>query len=134
MLRRIGLVALCAAAAIPASSASAIPVRIGAVTGSVGVNPDMSACASVTFSHPVTGAGSFTSAGVLQGPGTIVGVVRGALPVVLVDQTSWYGCLPDTYTGATTGYAAYTFHVSTQDGDYVDSTHCTVSFGVLTCV
>jgi hypothetical protein len=134
MLRRIGLAALCAAAALPTASASAIPVRVGAVTGGITIYPNMSACVDVSFGQPVTAAGVFTSSGALQGPGTVVGVVRGALPVTLVNQTSWYGCLPDAYAGATTGYATYTFSVSTSDSDYLVSEHCTISGAVMTCV
>jgi hypothetical protein len=123
--------ALAAAAALT-QPASAAGFGVG-VSGGITVDPTMGACASLTFGRPVTGAGFFGSAGALSGPGTIVGAVRGALPVTLVSQTGWSGCLPDAYAGATAGYAAYTLTVSTTDGDYAETRHCVVTNGRLTC-
>ncbi|MDQ1712388.1 MAG: hypothetical protein QOE45_1838 [Frankiaceae bacterium] len=132
ILQRIGAAALVAAAVLPAGSASAVSVDFG-VAGSITVYPDMGACGTLTFARPVTAVGVFSSAGALSGPGTAVGVVRGAVPVTVVNATSWYGCLPDTYAGATIGYATYTLTASTADSDYVESRHCVVTSGRVTC-
>jgi hypothetical protein len=52
---------------------------------------------------------------------------------VLTNATSWYGCLPDTYAGATVGYATYQLAVTTTDGDFAETLHCTVTSGVVSC-
>ena len=133
MVRRIGPAALLAAAVlIPAGSASAIRAGLG-VSGGITVYPNMGACATLTFASPVTAVGVFSSAGVLSGPGTIVGVVRGAVPVTLVNATTFYACLPDAYAGATLGYATYTLTASSTTSDYVESLHCAVVSGTVTC-
>jgi hypothetical protein len=124
----------CALVATPAVTTPASAVRIGAgVSGGIAVDSTLGACASLTFSRPTTGAGLLSSSGVLSGPGTIVGVVRGAVPVVLVGATSWSACLPNAYAGATIGYATYQLVVTTVDGEFAETQHCVVSSGHLTC-
>jgi hypothetical protein len=133
MLRRIAPLALVAAALLPAGSASAIKIGVGP-TGGITVYPNLAACATLDTTHPITAVGTFTSAGAVNGPGTAVGVVRGALPVTFVNSTHWYGCLPDAYAGATIGYAKYTLTLSGATDDYVEILQCTVTSGAVSCV
>jgi hypothetical protein len=126
--------ALAAAALTPAAPASATDVGLFA-TGGITVNPDLSACATVSLRTPSTFAGSFTAEGALTGPGTIVAPVAGAVPVSGVNTTTWYRCLPGGYAGATLGEVTYTFHVSSVGlGDYVAVVHCSVRGGAPRCI
>jgi hypothetical protein len=124
----------CALAAVPVGIQPASAVRLGVgVSGGITVDPTFGACASLTFSRPTTGAGLLSSSGLLNGPGTVVGVVRGAEPVLLVGSTHWSACLPNAYAGATTGYATYQLVVTTVDGEFAETQHCVVTSGHVSC-
>jgi hypothetical protein len=131
-MRTVAFAALLCAAAIPLPSAGAVGIELG-VSGDIAVYSNLGACGTLTFTRPVTAVGQFTSVGALTGPSTAVGAVRGALPVTVVNGTSWYGCLPDTYAGATLGYATYNLTASTSQGDFAETLHCTVTSGTVAC-
>lgn len=133
MLRRCAAAAVLAVVA-PLPGASAAPGLALWSSGEVGVASDLSACATVAFDGPVTGAGSFSAAGAAAGPGTIVGAVRGVRPIVLSGDRSWYGCVAGAYAGAVVGEATYVLSVSTSDGDFTQVVHCSVRSGAVTCL
>lgn len=118
--------------ALWAPPAAAVEAELGA-RGSITVYADLGACGSLTFPRPTTAAGSFTAAGAVTGPGTATAPVRGATAIVVTQATSWYGCLPDAYAGATVGHAVYQLSVSGADGDYVAVLSCDVRWGWVTC-
>ena len=132
MRRRTIAVLALAAATAATPPADAVEFGFGA-TGAITVYADLGACATLTFSRATVGAGTFSAAGAVTGPGTAAAPVRGATPFVLNGARSWYGCLPDAYAGATTGHAAYVLSGTTADGDFVAVLSCTVRLGVVTC-
>lgn len=112
--------------------ALAVEASVG-VTGWVTVYPDMGACGGVVVSRGTTMVGELSSAGAVTGPGTATAPVRGAAPFVVPGGTSWYGCLPDAYAGATAGHATYTLSATTGGGDFVAVVNCVVTGGEVTC-
>lgn len=115
--------------------ATAVGIGVGGISGGVTVYPDLASCATVTFSSPTTFAGEFTASGVLYGPGTIVMPVAGAKPIIGVNTTTWSGCIPGGYSGATSGYVVFTLTVtSPARGEYVEVKQCAVTFGSVFCV
>lgn len=112
--------------------AGAVRVGVG-VTGAITVYPDLGACGSLTFGSAVTAVGQLSSAGAVNGPGAAAAAVRGATPVVVAGASSWYGCLPDAYAGATVGWATYQLTASTAGGDFAETLQCVVRSGVVTC-
>jgi hypothetical protein len=105
-----------------------------AATAGNEVYADLGACLTITSPVPLTGTGTFTAAGAVSGPGTLAAPVAGARPVVMVGQTTWYGCLPGAYAGAMAGGAVYTLVFNTADATFVDVTRCDVRRGSVTCV
>lgn len=125
----VALVLLGSWSAAPA--VQAVELAFG-IAGRIDVHADLGACAELTFRRPGLAVGSFTAAGAVTGPGTATAPVRGATPVVATG-TSWFGCLPDAYAGATAGVATYQLAVSSADGDFVAALSCVVRAGVVTC-
>jgi hypothetical protein len=124
----IGFLAL-ATAVTPAGA-----VRVSAgISGHIDVYPDLGACGWLDFGVPVTAAGVFAEAGVVTGPGAAAGAVRGATPVVVSGESSWYGCLPDAYPGAQTAVATYELAAGTGTGEFTETLVCVVRVGVVTC-
>lgn len=132
MLPRIGAAFVTAAALALPDAASAAEVSTGPY-GTFAVGADLSACVTLSFARPTTGAGTLSAVGVASGPGTIVGVVRGATPIVLTGTRSWYGCVAGAYAGATVAEAVYAFSLTTTEYDVVDVTRCSVRTGVTSC-
>src|SRR5688500_4306915 len=104
-----------------------------AATAGIEVYEDLGACLTITSPVPMTGTGTFTATGAASGPGTLAAPVAGVRPVVLADQTTWYGCVPGAYVGATAGGAVYTLVFNTADTTFADLTRCDVRRGVVTC-
>lgn len=127
-----GVFAILLGALTTISPATAVEVSAGA-SGTIDVYPDLGACATLAFPRPVTAVGAFTSAGAVTGPGTAVAPVRGATAIAVTGATSWFGCLPDAYAGATAGAAIYTLSVTTLGNEYVQVLTCDVRRGVVTC-
>lgn len=129
----LGLLAL-PALLIPASPASALGVGLLA-TGDITPDDSLGACATVTFPSSTTAVGQFTGVGEVQGPGTKVGTIRGAIPIIINRGTSWSGCIPGAYAGATAGEAKFTLTASgANGGEIVYVVQCTVTNGTVTCV
>jgi hypothetical protein len=120
-------IALGAATAAPAS---AFEVEVG-INGTVTVNGDLSACASLSWSGGLL-VGQFTAVGEAQGPGTKLGTLRAAEPIV-ASSGHWSRCIPGAYYGATAGEAKYVLTATTAGGDHVTVKQCTVAFGSVTC-
>ncbi|HVF03590.1 MAG TPA: hypothetical protein VNA20_02000 [Frankiaceae bacterium] len=118
--------------ALGAPPAAAVETELG-VRGTISVYADLGACGTLTFPRPTIAAGSFTAAGAVAGPGTATAPVRGVTAVVVTQATSWYGCLPDAYAGASVGHAVYQLSVSGADGDYASVLSCDVWSGWVTC-
>lgn len=132
------MVRSCVAAAVLAASVCATTAPAGAIglglglAGTVAVGPDLGACATVTGPAGSTIVGSFTAVGQVQGPGTRFGTIRYTTPFVAT--SSWSGCAPGAYPGATAGEAKYVLHAHSTAGDYVEVKQCVVNRGVVTCV
>lgn len=129
--------ALLAGAAMVALAVGAVPASAtgfdAGISGTVTVAGDLSACATVTAPRGVAVAGEFSAAGEMQGPGTQVGTIHNAKPVVTTSGT-WTGCIDGGYFGATAGEAKYTLVVGSAGGSHVTVTQCTIALGRLTCV
>lgn len=126
-MRRLCVAALAVmATATPVAARDRVDVRIT-------VYDDFGACATVTSYDPGPVAGTFASAGVAAGPGTIVAPVRGATTFTLTGPGSWYGCLPPAYTGATRGQAEYAVGYVTETSDAVVLAHCAPAWGTVSC-
>jgi hypothetical protein len=130
MLRIASLAGL-AVATMLSSSAHGV-VAYGRSIG-ITVTPDLGACARLELDQPVTGVGQFSAAGATFGPGTITGVVRGAVPILLTGQSRWDGCVLGGHAGATIGQAVYTLELHTAVDDRVDVVVCGVRSGAVTC-
>lgn len=112
--------------------ASGVEAGFG-ISGYITVFRDLGACATVTLSRPVTATGELSAVGAVAGPGSAVAPVRGATPFVISGTTSWYGCLPDAYAGASAGSATYTLAVSSVDNDFAAVLACDVRNGAVSC-
>ncbi|HWL36239.1 MAG TPA: hypothetical protein VNQ77_08580 [Frankiaceae bacterium] len=110
-------------------SAFTVPLGIDAV---VHVDPDFTACATVTADDGTVFAGTFTAVGYMQGPGTKAATVRGATPVS--GAGFWYGCISGAYSGATVGEAKYVLNAHGETGDVAVVIQCVINRGSLTCV
>lgn len=132
MLPRTLTAAAVAAVAVLPLPANATGIGFAA-SGSLAVASDLSACATVVLPHRATAVGTFSAVGAVAGPGTFVGAVRGATPIVLVDQSYWHGCVAGAYPGAVVGEAVYVLALASATGDYVSTTTCSVRSGAVTC-
>ena len=119
-----------------ASAPSASALGAGAAGGGGAISPTsgLGACATLSFSGGGTFVGQFVGVGELQGPGTQVGTVRGAIPIVVTSGSSWSGCIPGSYAGATAGEAKFTLSGNSKNGDYLAVVQCAVTNGHQTCV
>lgn len=118
----------------PLNPASAIGVGVFA-NGSITPDSALGACASVTFPVNTTAVGEFSAVGEVQGPGTKVGTIRGAIPIVINRGTSWSGCIAGAYSGATAGEAKYTLTASgANGGEIIYVVQCTVTNGTVSCI
>jgi hypothetical protein len=115
-----------------AQPASALRLAGPGVTGGITVNPDFTACATVTFASGGLMVGEFAAVGEMQGPGTKVGTVRGAVPIVAAG--TWSGCIPGAYSGATVGDGKFTLNVHGATEDFAEVQQCVINLGALTCV
>jgi hypothetical protein len=125
-----------AVAALGLWGAPAGAVGVGVFAGGdIQVANDLSACASVTFAASTTFVGAFTATGQVSGPGTKVATIRGVQPFVVTRGTSWSGCIPGAYEGATAGWAKYTLTASgVSGGEVAYVVQCAVTNGVVRCV
>jgi hypothetical protein len=120
--------------AAPAASAAGAALLAG---GDIAVGDDLGGCATVSFPTNTTFAGQFTAVGEVQGPGTRVGTIRGAIPFANVKATgnSWSGCISGAYAGATAGEVKYTLTASgANGGEIVYVVQCAVTNGTVSCV
>lgn len=134
--KRLAILSLSALTAFlfPLTPASAIGIGVFA-TGTITPDSALGACASVTFPVSTTAVGEFSAVGEVQGPGTKVGTIRGAIPIVINRGSSWNGCIPGAYSGATTGEAKYTLTASgANGGEIVYVVQCTVTNGHVSCI
>ncbi len=111
--------------------AAAVPVRFGG-GGGITVGPDLGACATVTFAPGELVVGHFSAVAEMQGPGTMAGTVRGAIPFTAVG--SWSGCISGAYPGATAGEGRYVLDGHSASGDVIEVKQCVVNRGAVTCV
>lgn len=134
-MRREIIVALAIAssyspAALPASAVAY--KTSGSVSGGLTVHADFTVCASLTFASG-TFTGVFAAVGQMQGPGTKVGTVRAAVPV-LGTWGTWYDCIPGAYHGATAGEAKFVLIAAGSAGEYIEVQECVINGGAITCV
>ena len=119
-------------AAVP--NAHALGLGAAGGGGAIAVNSALGACATLTFAGSGTFVGQFTAVGEMQGPGTKVGSIRGAMPILVTSGSTWHGCIPGAYSGATAGEAKFTLSGDGSVGDYVEVRQCAIRAGALTCV
>jgi hypothetical protein len=120
-------------ATIPATQpAFAIAVGTTGVSGGITVSSDFTVCAELTFASGGLVVGEFSAVGEMQGPGTKVGTVRSAEPI-LSTNGHWSSCISGAYLGATVGDAKITLVASSATSDYVEVKQCVINFGALTC-
>lgn len=131
----VTLVMTAAALGLWGSPAGAVGAGVFA-GGDIDVAADLGACATITFPVSTTFVGEFSATGQVSGPGTRYATIRGALPFVNTrGGTSWTGCIPGAYEGATAGWAKYTLTASgLNGGEVVYVVQCAVTNGVVSCV
>lgn len=121
----------------PAGIPSALAVGVFA-SGSKSVNPDLGACAEVTFQTPQAAfVGELSVVGYSVEPTTasmaepsLGGVFVDAVPVVRTSDDYWYGCVSGAGRPVNYGAATYTFEVSGPSGDFLQ---CEVVAGARSC-
>lgn len=113
--------------------AHAISFKTGpAVSGSLEISTSFGACGTLTFPPGETFVGQLVAFGHLEGPGTQVGTVRAAIPIVAIG--SWQGCIPGSYPNATVGDGKFALTGQSSQNDYTNVKQCVVDHGTLTCV
>lgn len=134
---RVALVTASVAATLTAATppAGAVGAAVG-LNGGITVSDDFTTCATLSFPTRTTIVGQLTAVGEVQGPGTRVGTVRGAIPIVVTNDDEWYGCIPGAYTNATVGELKATLTATAAaGGELVDVKQCAiVASGPATCV